>query len=166
MKKIISFILSILLLFSCVPQVTVLADSQSTMVKYSVLATVIYKDYDGTSTTQKVKVGTILKAPEAKGKPGCRFIGWKDAKTGDFWDFSKPVTEHMTLVACYSPKNNSNKPGQGNTNNTPRKLSTSAKTITLPKTGDISWLEGYEITLMLSIAVMAILLYMRKKEEE
>lgn len=82
--------------------VTAFADSQSTTVRYSVPATVIYQDYDGTSTTQKVDVGTILKAPTAKGKPGCLFEGWKDEKTGLLWDFKVPVTEHMTLTASYS----------------------------------------------------------------
>lgn len=102
MKKIISCILSIVFLLSCITPVTALADSQSTTVRYSVPATVIYKDYDGTSTTQKVEVGTILKAPKAKGKPGCLFEGWKDEQTGLLWDFTTPVTEHMIFTASYS----------------------------------------------------------------
>ena len=102
MKKIHIFLVSILLLLSCVIPITALADSQSTTVTYSVAATVIYRDYDGTSTTQKVDVGTILKEPKAKGKPGCLFEGWRNEKTGLLWNFAEPVTEHMILTAGYS----------------------------------------------------------------
>ncbi len=102
MKKIMLLIFSILLLLSCITPVTALSDSRYTTVHYSVPATVVYKDYDGTSTTQKVEVGTRLKAPKAKGKPGCIFEGWKDEQTGALWDFTMPVTEHMTLTASYS----------------------------------------------------------------
>lgn len=102
MKKTISCIISFLLLLSCMTPIIVLADSQSTTVHYSVPATVIYMDYDGTSTTQKVDVGTLLKAPAAKGKVGYTFNGWKNEKTGQLWDFSQPVMEHLTLIADYS----------------------------------------------------------------
>ena len=102
MKKVKIFFVSILLLFSCMAPVTALADSQSTTVRYSVPATVTYTDFDGTSTTQKVEAGTILKAPNAKGKPGCIFEGWINEQTGLLWDFSTPVTEHMMLTASYS----------------------------------------------------------------
>lgn len=102
MKKIQSFFISILLFLSCITPVTALADSQSTTVRYSVPAVVTYLDYDGTSTTQKVDVGSKLKAPAPKGKPGCLFDGWKNKKTGNLWNFSNPVTEHMTLIASYS----------------------------------------------------------------
>ena len=102
MKKIQTFFISLLLLLVCITPVTALADSQSTIVRYSVPATVIYRDYDGTSTTQKVDVGAILKAPEPKGKPGCLFEGWRNEATGLLWDFASPVTEHMVLTASYS----------------------------------------------------------------
>lgn len=102
MKKIPIFLTAILLLLSCMTPLTARADSQSTTVRYSVPATITYRDYDGTSTTQKVEVGTILKEPKAKGKPGCTFEGWKNAKTGLLWDFATPVTEHMTFTASYS----------------------------------------------------------------
>lgn len=101
MKKKIAFIISILFLLSYITPETALADSQSTTIRYCVPATVIYMDYDGTSTTQKVDVGTKLKAPVPKGKPGCTFSGWKNEKTGLLWDFSQPVTEHLTLTADY-----------------------------------------------------------------
>lgn len=106
MKKVFLSLLCMLLLLSCMTRVTVFADTRASLISYSVPATVTYKDYDGSSTTQKVEVGSLLKAPEAKGKEGCSFYGWKDEKSGLFWDFSKPVTEHLTLVAAYSePKN-------------------------------------------------------------
>lgn len=100
-EKKIAFIISILFLLSYITPETALADSQSTTIRYCVPATVIYMDYDGTSTTQKVDVGTKLKAPVPKGKPGCTFSGWKNEKTGLLWDFSQPVTEHLTLTADY-----------------------------------------------------------------
>lgn len=102
MKRIKLFFASILLLFSCMAPVTARADSQSTTVRYSVPAIVTYTDFDGTSTTQKVNVGTVLKAPKAKGKPGCVFEGWRNEQTGLLWNFATPVTEHMTLTASYS----------------------------------------------------------------
>lgn len=102
MKKIQAFFISLLVLLVSITPVTALADSRSTTVQYSVPATVTYKDYDGTSTTQKVEVGTILKAPKEKGKPGCLFEGWKNEATGQLWNFANHVTEHMTLTASYS----------------------------------------------------------------
>ena len=167
MRKIQTFFISFLLLLSCITSVTALADSQSTTVRYSVPAIVIYKDYDGTSTTQKVKVGTVLKAPKAKGKPGCVFEGWIDEKTGLLWDFATPVTEHMTLTASYSELD-AKKAEQtdGNTGSSAQKKDTSGTTVNSPKTGDTSCLYGYESMVMLSVTAMVALLYARKKKKE
>lgn len=101
MKKILPFVLGVLLLLCAVPMAA-WADSQSTTVRYAVQAVVVYRDYDGTSATQRVDVGTVLQAPKPKGRPGCLFEGWRNEKTGRLWDFSQPVTEHMTLTASYS----------------------------------------------------------------
>lgn len=102
MKKLHSVLAVLLLVLFCAVPVTVWADSQSTIVRYNVQAVVVYQDYDGTSATQHVDVGTLLHAPAPKGKPGCRFEGWRDEKTGLLWDFAQPVTEHLTLTASYS----------------------------------------------------------------
>ena len=79
MKKIVLLICS-LFLFLC--PIDVYADSQSTTVMYSVPAVVRYVDYDGSSTVQKVDVGTLLKAPSPKGRSGYVFEGWIDSETG------------------------------------------------------------------------------------
>lgn len=102
MKKIITCMLSIVFLLSCMISVTVLADSQSTLIRYTVNPTVIYIDHDGTRTTQKVELGSTLKEPSHKGKTGYTFMGWKNLSTGDFWEFSDTVNDNLTLVACYS----------------------------------------------------------------
>ena len=102
MKKIQIFFAGILVLLSCITLVTVQGDSLSTTVRYTVNPTVIYVDYDGTQTTQKVEPGKTLKEPGHKGKKGYTFIGWKNVATGEFWDFSNTVEDHLTLVACYS----------------------------------------------------------------
>ena len=83
MKKLILLLISIPLLASCTA--VVYADSKSTTVRCSAPAVVTYKDYDGTSTTQKVEVGTLLKEPKPKGKPGYTFEGWIDEKTGQLF---------------------------------------------------------------------------------
>ena len=103
MKKTLTFLLVLLLVFSCVTPITSSAETetQSTTVRYSVSATVIYRDYDGTQTTQKVAVGTTLKEPGHKGKPGCVFLGWKDSETGEYWNFDNTVERHLILIACY-----------------------------------------------------------------
>lgn len=103
MKKTLIIILSLIFLFPCI--VLVKGDSetqtQSTTLHYSVSATVIYEEYDGTRTIQKVDVGTTLKEPAHKGQEGYSFLGWKDMETGEFWDFSATVERNLTLVACY-----------------------------------------------------------------
>lgn len=104
MKKIVLLICS---LFLVLCPIDVYADSQSTTVMYSVPAVVKYVDYDGSSTVQKVDVGTLLKAPSPKGRSGYVFEGWIDSETGMFFDFSKPVTNHLNLRAQYSVKKKS-----------------------------------------------------------
>lgn len=102
MKKTASILISILLLLSCMIPVTAFAETQSTTLHYSVSATVVYVDYDGSQTTQKVDVGNTLKEPGHKDRIGYTFLGWKDESTGNFWNFENPVENHLTLTACYS----------------------------------------------------------------
>lgn len=102
MKKTASILISILFLLSCMMPVTAFAETQSTTLHYSVSATVVYVDYDGTQTTQKVDVGNTLKEPGHKNRIGYTFLGWKDKSTGNFWNFENPVENHLTLTACYS----------------------------------------------------------------
>ena len=76
------------------------ADTQSTMVRYSVPAKVTFIDGDA-QAVQEVPVGTVLEAPTLADKPGYAFLGWLNEATGELWDFSNPVEDHMTLVAQY-----------------------------------------------------------------
>lgn len=100
MKKILIFMLCLLSAFALSPSVA-FAETQSTTLHYSVSATVVYVDYDGTQTTQKVDVGNTLKEPGHKDRVGYTFLGWKDESTGFFWNFENPVENHLTLRACY-----------------------------------------------------------------
>ena len=184
MKKIHLFFAGILLLLFCMAPVTALADSQSTTVRYSVPATIIYQDHDGTSTTQKVEVGTLLKAPQPKERPGYAFAGWRDAATGLLWDFTQPVTEHLTLVASYvklpedtngiGGDHGAGTDGTGGANGTDVNGADTSDTQTSGvtkttfghlKTGDPAHLLAYEIMLGLS-AAMFIVLFCKKKKEE
>lgn len=101
MKKVSQIVISLLLLLSCCIS-NVYADSKSTIVRYSVSAQVVYEDYDGSTTTQKVEVGSYLKEPKPLGKKNASFLGWVDKESNEYFDFSKPVTKHLTLVARYS----------------------------------------------------------------
>lgn len=170
MKKIILCIISSLFLLSCMAPVTALADSQSTTVSYSVPATVIYMDYDRTSTTQKVEVGTKLIEPAPKGKPGYTFSGWKNEKTGQLWDFTQPVTEHLTLTAVYRESTNSKKEKIGEIpiehENDRAKTNTTSAAVLIhsPRTGDTTDLLGYGIMLIASVTGLLGWLILRKKK--
>lgn len=150
------FMILLLCLLPCLWPLDVYADSQSTELYYSVPATVIYQEYDGTSVTQKVEVGTILKAPEPKGKPGCVFEGWKNEKTGLLWDFTQPVEEHLTLTASYSEfqeaadgsvSSDTSASGNGTGSTAGR-----ATAVTSTKTGDTAHTEVYIILGLLAVA--------------
>lgn len=101
LKRFFCISLGMMVAISCMMTVPALAESKQTTLYYTVQATVIYRDYDGTQTTQKVEPGSLLKEPQPKGKPNCTFEGWRNEKTGKLWNFSDPVTEHLTLVASY-----------------------------------------------------------------
>lgn len=101
MKRFVTILLSMMLLFPCIVSIVISADIQSTTVRYSVSATIIYRDYDGTQTTQKVEVGSYLKEPGHKTREGYTFVGWKNSDTGKLWDFSEPVESSLILVATY-----------------------------------------------------------------
>lgn len=58
--------------------------------------------YDDTIPDEvfQVEWGTYLNVPSPIEKPGWDFIGWKD-KDGNDFDFSKPITENVTIYAEY-----------------------------------------------------------------
>lgn len=88
------------------------SDVQDTEVRYSVDATVVFTS-DDIHMVQKVPVGQFLIAPQVKEKPGYTFAGWIDAATGDFWDFSSPVTGDLRLIAHYLQDESPVRPGYG-----------------------------------------------------
>ena len=82
------------------PDAELPVETQSTTVRYSVPAKVTFIDGDA-HTVREVPVGTILEAPALADKSGYTFLGWLNEATGELWDFSNPVEDHMTLVAQY-----------------------------------------------------------------
>lgn len=113
MKKIITILLSMALLFPCIVVFARSADTQSTTVRYTVSPTVVYIDYDGTRTTQKVEVGKLLKEPGHKGMTDYTFLGWRNLATGDFWNFQNPVKDNLVLMACYNQNDSEENGGKG-----------------------------------------------------
>lgn len=85
--------------------------TQSATLSYVVDATINFVDGDQTNTI-KTAVGKPMAEPAHEEKTGYEFMGWQDEKTGDFWDFSKEVTENMALVARYQkiPSDTDNAP--------------------------------------------------------
>lgn len=80
--------------------VPVLADSQTVTVTYTVPARIEYM-CNGHSLTVSVNCGERLMEPGHDDLEGYRFVGWKNRKTGLFWNFNDPVSEHMQLDAVY-----------------------------------------------------------------
>lgn len=140
MKRRILFLLSIAFLLAGIMPMLVFADSQSTTVKYSVKATVIYVEYDGVQTVQKVTVGSTLKEPAHKEKAGSRFLGWQNKDTGLFWNFQDPVTDHLTLIASYETIKNSGHGGSSGGGGGSHSSASSSGTVTsgaaLPSSGE------------------------------
>ena len=64
------------------------------IVKYTVTF-----DNDGTLSTSSVKEGLVVSKPEDPVKDGYKFIGWYNGN--EEYDFTKPVTEDITLTAKY-----------------------------------------------------------------
>ena len=167
MKKKLTILISIILLFPCMFPVTAWADSQSATLRYSVSATVIYRDYNGIQTTQKIEAGSTLKEPAHQDRIGYIFLGWKDESTGEFWNFADPVDRHLTLVACYKEdsaykdgsKNPTNTGSESNLNTEVTDNSKIASSAAIqkvsPKTGDTSVLFGYFVMLLSAISVVA-----------
>lgn len=92
---------STVLIFGGMTQSVLAEDSQVATLKYEVNATVIFIN-DGTeSLRQHIKVGKNVSEPEHMNKDGYHFLGWQDEETGEFWDFTKPVTKNMRLIAIY-----------------------------------------------------------------
>lgn len=114
-------ILAAALLAPCAPCPALAAvDMQSTVVRYSVSATVTFVD-DDVRLIQKAPVGTLIKAPDLGEHAGYIFLGWMSQQTGELWDFDDPVPGDLVLVASYrqaepsqdeEPPADTSKPGE------------------------------------------------------
>lgn len=69
--------------------------------KYEILAKIRMHYLSGELIYDELHVGDIIKEPKVQSIPGYRFLGWFNSKTGEKWDFSKPITESVDLVAKY-----------------------------------------------------------------
>lgn len=75
-------------------------DSQSVPVVYHVNPVVTIKDWDTTSTVQ-LEMGQKIREPSHIDKNGYRFLGWRDARTGAYWNFNNEINENITIIAEY-----------------------------------------------------------------
>ena len=75
-------------------------DSQSDPVVYCVNPVVTIKDWDTTSTV-RVEMGQKIREPSHIDKNGYRFLGWRDARTGAYWNFNNEINENITIIAEY-----------------------------------------------------------------
>lgn len=75
-------------------------DSQSVPVVYHVNPVVTIKDWDTTSTV-RLEMGQKIREPSHIDKNGYRFLGWRDARTGAYWNFNNEINENITIIAEY-----------------------------------------------------------------
>lgn len=75
-------------------------DSQSVPVVYRVNPVVTIKDWDTTSTV-RLEMGQKIREPSHIDKNGYRFLGWRDARTGAYWNFNNEINENITIVSEY-----------------------------------------------------------------
>lgn len=92
---------STVLIFGGITQPVFAEDSQVANLKYEVNATVIFINNGTESLRQHIEVGKNVSEPNHMNKDGYHFLGWQDEETGEFWDFTKPVTKNMRLIAIY-----------------------------------------------------------------
>lgn len=108
LKKLLKLCLLITPVFSVITPVyangtttpTTETTTQSTTVSYYVSPVITIKDGDSTSTVQ-IDLGQKIREPSHIDKKGYRFLGWKDERTGQYWDFDSEINENITLVAVY-----------------------------------------------------------------
>lgn len=75
-------------------------DSQSVPAVYHVNPVVTIKDWDKTSTV-RLETGQKIREPSHIDKNGYRFLGWRDARTGAYWNFNNEINENITIIAEY-----------------------------------------------------------------
>ena len=99
-KKILVLALTLVPCLSTISTVYAAEDSQSVPVVYHVNPVVTIKDWDATSTV-RLEMGQKIREPSHIDKNGYRFLGWRDARTGAYWNFNNEINENITIIAEY-----------------------------------------------------------------
>ena len=100
LKKILVLAFALVPCLSTISTVYAAEDSQSVPVVYHVNPVVTIKDWDTTSTVQ-LEMGQKIREPSHIDKNGYRFLGWRDVRTGAYWNFNNEINENITIVAEY-----------------------------------------------------------------
>lgn len=97
MKKILIVVLCLIPCFTCMD---IHADSQTTLVRYTVQARVVYS-CRGHNLVMYLDCGSYLKEPSHDEVSGYTFIGWRNKTTGEWFDFNQPIEGNVELEAIY-----------------------------------------------------------------
>lgn len=100
LKKLLVLTLVLVPCLSTISTVYAAEDSQSVPVVYKVNPVVTIKDWDTTSTV-RLEMGQKIREPSHIDKNGYRFLGWRDARTGAYWNFNNEINENITIIAEY-----------------------------------------------------------------
>lgn len=100
LKKLLVLAFALIPCLLTVSTVYAAEDSQSIPIVYKVNPVVNIKDWDTTSTVQ-LEMGQKIREPSHIDKNGYRFLGWRDVRTGAYWNFNNEINENITIVAEY-----------------------------------------------------------------
>lgn len=100
LKKILVLAFALIPCLFTISTVYAAEDSQSVPVVYHVNPVVTIKDWDTTSTV-RLETGQKIREPSHIDKNGYRFLGWRDARTGAYWNFNNEINENITIIAEY-----------------------------------------------------------------
>lgn len=100
LKKLLVLAFALIPCLSTISTVYAAEDSQSVPVVYHVNPVVTIKDWDTTSTVQ-LEMGQKIREPSHIDKNGYRFLGWRDVRTGAYWNFNNEINENITIIAEY-----------------------------------------------------------------
>lgn len=100
LKKLLVLAFALIPCLSTISTVYAAEDSQSVPVVYHVNPVVTIKDWDTTSTV-RLEMGQKIREPSHIDKNGYRFLGWRDARTGAYWNFNNEINENVTIIAEY-----------------------------------------------------------------
>lgn len=100
LKKLLVLAFALIPCLSTISTVYAAEDSQSVPVAYHVNPVITIKDWDTTSTV-RLEMGQKIREPSHIDKNGYRFLGWRDARTGAYWNFNNEINENITIIAEY-----------------------------------------------------------------